>query len=58
MTCRHFAAMGGPQQGLTLCLLAFATYSLMVSFYLNDGQPRTLLQLKLVGILTINLFLT
>jgi hypothetical protein len=27
-------------------------------FYLNRGQPRTLLQLKLVGILTINLFLT
>jgi hypothetical protein len=27
-------------------------------FYLNPGQPRTLLQLKLVGILTINLFLT
>jgi hypothetical protein len=27
-------------------------------FYLNPGQPRTLLHLKLVGILTINLFLT
>jgi hypothetical protein len=27
-------------------------------FYWNPGQPRTLLQLKLVGILTINLFLT
>jgi hypothetical protein len=27
-------------------------------FNLNPGQPRTLLQLKLVGILTINLFLT
>jgi hypothetical protein len=26
--------------------------------YLNPGQPRTLLQLKLVGILMINLFLT
>jgi hypothetical protein len=26
--------------------------------YLNPGQPRTLLQLKLVGILTINLILT
>jgi hypothetical protein len=25
---------------------------------LNPGQPRTLLQLKLVGILMINLFLT
>jgi hypothetical protein len=25
---------------------------------LNPGQTRTLLQLKLVGILTINLFLT
>jgi hypothetical protein len=27
-------------------------------FYLNPGQPRTLLQLKLVGIPTINLYLT
>jgi hypothetical protein len=27
-------------------------------FYLNPGQPRTLLQLKLVGILMVNLFLT
>jgi hypothetical protein len=27
-------------------------------FYWNLGQPRTLLQLKLVGMLTINLFLT
>jgi hypothetical protein len=27
-------------------------------FLINPGQPRTLLQLKLVGILTINLFLT
>jgi hypothetical protein len=25
-------------------------------FYLNPGQPRTLLQLKLVGILMINFF--
>jgi hypothetical protein len=32
--------------------------SYKVSFYLNPGQPRTLLQLKLVGILMINLFLT
>jgi hypothetical protein len=29
-----------------------------VFYYLNPGQPRTLLQLQLVGILTINLFLT
>jgi hypothetical protein len=28
------------------------------NFYLNPGQPRTLLKLKLVGILTINLILT
>jgi hypothetical protein len=27
-------------------------------YFFNPWQPRTLLQLKLVGILTINLFLT
>jgi protoheme ferro-lyase len=31
---------------------------LLNSFYWNPGQPRTLLQLNLVGILMINLFLT
>jgi hypothetical protein len=31
---------------------------LSLFLYLNPGQPRTLLQLNLVGILTINLFLT
>jgi hypothetical protein len=31
---------------------------MFVGFFLNPGQPRTLLQLNLVGILTINLFLT
>jgi hypothetical protein len=29
-----------------------------VNYLFNPGQPRTLLQLKLVGILSINLFLT
>jgi hypothetical protein len=34
------------------------TEGVSFNFNLNPGQPRTLLQLKLVGILTINLFLT
>jgi hypothetical protein len=29
---------------------------IIISFRLKPGQPRTLLQLKLIGVLTTNLF--
>jgi hypothetical protein len=40
-----------------LGIILLQQYVILI-FYLNSGQPRTLLQLKLVGILTINWFLT
>jgi hypothetical protein len=39
-------------------ILALEFDFLVIIFRINPGQPRTLLQLKLVEILTINLFLT
>jgi hypothetical protein len=45
--------------GVSRIDIYFITQPLKQDFLnLNLGQPRTLLQLKLVGILTINLFLT
>jgi hypothetical protein len=41
---------------MTFCCLV--DYNIAFFFNLNPGQPITLLQLKLVGILTINLFVT
>jgi hypothetical protein len=47
-----------PEKGILQYNSFFESGLSKIIFILNPGQPRTLLQLKLVGILTINLFLT
>jgi hypothetical protein len=41
-----------------VCVAALLVLLMVTIFFYIFGQPRTLLQLKLVGILMINLFLT